>query len=228
MCGNVCMRGPGSQAAPGGCGEPDYCPLGSTLLFCRGHRIFSRTYISQPALQLGVVTASGRWDAARFWRLLRIIPRRLLGTHTHFFGLCSELVCVTGGPSWYVMKELGPDTSWIRGTYWLGLLTAGFLHERNKLGSCLSHCHFRSVIRTKSNPNEHSRDLFVCLLAATSHSSARTSSLLFLRLWWTVSHQVPPFSPTGWAGSQTIPARIPSPCAREGNLSGVAPSGRWV
>lgn len=156
-------------------------------------------------------------------------PEKTTGrTHTHFFGLCSELVCVTGGPSWYVMKELGPDTSWIRGTYWLGLLTAGFLHERNKLGSCLSHCHFRSVIRTKSNPNEHSRDLFVCLLAATSHSSARTSSLLFLRLWWTVSHRVPPFSPTGWAGSQTIPARIPSPCAREGNLSGVAPSGRWV
>lgn len=89
-------------------------------------------------------------------------PKKTTGrTHTHFFGLCSELVCVTGGPSWYVMKELGPDTSWIRGTYWLGLLTAGFLHERNKLGSCLSHCHFRSVIRTKSNPNEHSRDLFV-------------------------------------------------------------------
>lgn len=67
-------------------------------------------------------------------------PEKTTGrTHTHFFGLCSELVCVTGGPSWYVMKELGPDTSWIRGTYWLGLLTAGFLHERNKLGSCLSH-----------------------------------------------------------------------------------------
>lgn len=83
--------------------------------------------------------------------------------HTHFFVLCLELMCVTGGPSWYVRKEVGPDTSWIRGTYWLELLTFRFLQERSKLGSCLSRCHFRSVIHTKSNLNKHSSYLSLLL-----------------------------------------------------------------
>lgn len=68
-----------------GVARPDYCPLGSTPL-PQGSPNWSD--------QLGMVTASGWWDAMRFWRLRRIIPKRLLGTHTLISLSCAWNLCV--------------------------------------------------------------------------------------------------------------------------------------